>query len=255
MTGPVPPATVGPDGMVTITGILRGPRRAALGAIAGLVAGASLVSFAESYHALYLWAARHGAGGNWALSWPAMVDVFIAVGELSLFVAMIDRWDTRNRALAWTVTLTGLAVSVAGNVGHVTSSALASRVTAAVPPLAATAALAVGLGVLKRVAAATQDTGTSPEVAASAPETAPEAPAVADAPVLASTPVAGQPDTSRPDSRTVTDIEAEALSVLSRQPDISGAALGRAVGVSGRTGQRLLTRLTARETDSIEEAT
>ena len=47
-----------------MTGILRGPRRAALVAITVLVAGASLVSFAESYHALYLWAARHGAGGT-----------------------------------------------------------------------------------------------------------------------------------------------------------------------------------------------
>ena len=135
-----------------MTGILRVPRRAALVTIAVLVAGASLVSFAESYHALYLWAARHGAGGNWALIWPAMVDVFIAVGELSLFVAMIDRWQSRDRALAWVVTLAGLAVSVAGNVGHVASGAAADRVTAAVPPLAATAALAVGLGVLKRVA-------------------------------------------------------------------------------------------------------
>ena len=135
-----------------MTGILRVPRRAALVTIAVLVAGASLVSFAESYHALYLWAARHGAGGNWALIWPAMVDVFIAVGELSLFVAMIDRWQPRDRALAWAVTLAGLATSVAGNVGHVASGAAADRVTAAVPPLAATAALAVGLGVLKRVA-------------------------------------------------------------------------------------------------------
>lgn len=135
-----------------MTGILRVPRRAALVTIAVLVAGASLVSFAESYHALYLWAARHGAGGNWALFWPAMVDVFIGVGELALFVAMIDRWQTRDRALAWVVTLAGLAASVAGNVGHVASGAAADRATAAVPPLAATAALAVGLGVLKRVA-------------------------------------------------------------------------------------------------------
>jgi hypothetical protein len=49
------------------------------------------------------------------------------------------------------VTLAGLAVSVAGNVGHVTGHSIADRATAAVPPLAAAAALAVGLGVLKRV--------------------------------------------------------------------------------------------------------
>jgi hypothetical protein len=45
----------------------------------------------------------------------------------------------------------GLVVSVAGNVGHVTSGSVADRATWAVPPVAAAAALAVGLGVLKRV--------------------------------------------------------------------------------------------------------
>jgi hypothetical protein len=71
--------------------------------------------------------------------------------------------------------------------------------------------------------------------------------------------VSGQPDisaaTARQKRRTQADIEAEALAVLSRQPGISGAELGRSVGVSGRTGQRLLTRLTnARETASTEDA-
>jgi hypothetical protein len=63
-------------------------------------------------------------------------------------------WPTAGRhAAAWLVTALGLAVSVAGNVGHVTGHSLSSRATAAVPPLAAAAALAVGLGVLKRVVA------------------------------------------------------------------------------------------------------
>src|SRR5579859_5773748 len=79
------------------------------------------------------------------------VDVFIAVGELALFVGLAYAWDRRSRAGAWLVTLAGLAVSVAGNVGHVASHAFADRATAAVPPLAAASALAVGLGVLKRV--------------------------------------------------------------------------------------------------------
>ena len=70
--------------------------------------------------------------------------------------------------------------------------------------------------------------------------------------------VSGQPDipaaTTRHARRTQADIEAEALAVLSRQPRISGAELGRSVGVSGRTGQRLLTRLTnGREPASTED--
>jgi hypothetical protein len=134
-----------------VTGILRGPRRAALVVIAALVGAASVASFAESYRGLYLWALHHGLHGIWAAGFPLQVDVFIAVGELALFVALADRWPPRSRGGAWAVTGLGLAVSVAGNVGHITGSDLASRLTAAVPPLAAAAALAVGLGVLKRV--------------------------------------------------------------------------------------------------------
>lgn len=136
---------------VTLPGILRGPRQVALLAIALLVAAASLTSFAESYRGLFDWAREHGLPGFWSAVWPLQVDVFIAIGELTLFVALVDAWRTRHRAAAWTVTLIGLGVSVAGNVGHVHSAHAASRVTAAVPPLAAAAALAVGLGVLKRI--------------------------------------------------------------------------------------------------------
>lgn len=137
--------------VIGVPGILRVPRRAALAAIAVLITGASLVSFAESYRGLYLWALHHGLSGFWAAAFPAQIDVFIAVGELTLFVALVDQWRTRQRAAAWLVTLAGLAVSVSGNIGHVSGHSLAVRATAAVPPLAASAALAVGLGVLKRV--------------------------------------------------------------------------------------------------------
>jgi hypothetical protein len=130
---------------------LRVPRAAALWAVAALVGSASLTSFAESYRGLYDWAREHGLSGLWSAVWPLQVDVFIAVGELALFVALADSWSRRSRVGAWTVTLGGLAVSVAGNVGHVHSVLVTDRATAAVPPLAAAAALAVGLGVLKRV--------------------------------------------------------------------------------------------------------
>jgi Protein of unknown function (DUF2637) len=137
-----------------VTGTLRVPRRAALAAIAILVGAASLSSFAESYRALLDWASGHGLHGIWAMAWPLQVDTFIAVGELALFVALADSWSVRSRAAAWTVTALGLAVSVAGNIGHDAAHDWTSRATAAVPPLAAAVALAVGLGVLKRVVAA-----------------------------------------------------------------------------------------------------
>jgi hypothetical protein len=128
-------------------------RKAALAAIAVLVAAATSASFAESYRALLDWASHHGVHGVWAAAWPLQVDVFVGVGELALIVGLVDRWKRRDRIAAWTVTLLGLAVSVAGTVGHVTAGGYTSRLTAAVPPLAAAAALAVGLGVLKRVVA------------------------------------------------------------------------------------------------------
>jgi hypothetical protein len=127
---------------------LRRPRRAALAAITVLVVAASAASFSESYRGLYLWAHHHRLSGPWAVAWPLQIDVFIAVGELALFVALADAWSVRSRFAEWTVTLLGLAASVAGNVGHVAGHDLASRATAAVPPLAAAAALAVGLGSL-----------------------------------------------------------------------------------------------------------
>jgi hypothetical protein len=145
-----------------VSGILR-LRKAALITTGVLVAAASLVSFAESYRGLLLWASHHGLHGVWAVAWPLQVDVFIAVGELALFVALADRSPVRSRVAAWGVTVLGLAASVAGNVGHITGSDLASRVTAAVPPLAAAAALTVGLGVLKRVVA-TAPAEPDPEV-------------------------------------------------------------------------------------------
>jgi hypothetical protein len=134
-----------------VTGILRGARRVALAVIAVILAAASLVSLAESYRGLYDWAHGHGLPGLWAAAWPLMVDTFLVVGELALFVALVDRWPPRSRVPAWAITIAGLAVSVAGNIGHVRGHDMLVHATAAVPPLAAASALAVGLGVLKRV--------------------------------------------------------------------------------------------------------
>lgn len=134
-----------------LPGLLGACRRAALAAIAVLAVASCLVSFGESYRGLYEWAARHGVTGVWVIIWPLQVDTFVAIGELTLVVALADRWRLRWRAGAWAVTAAGLAVSVAGNIGHVAGHSVTNRSTAAIPPLAAAGAMAVGLGVLKRV--------------------------------------------------------------------------------------------------------
>jgi hypothetical protein len=124
--------------------VLRVFRVAALTAISVIITAADSAAFAESYRGLWVWARNHGLSGFWAAAFPLQVDTFIIVGELALFVAMVG---------AWAVTLLGLAASVAGNIGHVAAHDLQSRGTAAVPPVAAFAAMWVGLSVLKRVIA------------------------------------------------------------------------------------------------------
>jgi hypothetical protein len=137
--------------------VLRVFRGAALTTISFIITAADSAAFAESYRGLWVWARHHGLSGFWAAAFPLQVDTFIVVGEQVLFVAMIDQWKRRHKAGAWAVTLLGLAASVAGNIGHVAAHDLQSRGTAAVPPVAAFAAMWVGLSVLKRVIARATD--------------------------------------------------------------------------------------------------
>jgi hypothetical protein len=141
-------------------------RRAALYAIGAIAILASANALAHSYAGLYDWAVHHRLGGWQAMSWPAEIDVFLAVGELALYVAYLDGWPARQRARPWATALTGLAVSVAGNIGHIQAERghpviLADRLTAATSPLAAFAGLSVGLLVLKMTRQAQASTRTS----------------------------------------------------------------------------------------------
>ena len=129
-------------------------RRAALRAIGAIAIAASVNALAHSYAGLYDWAVHHRLGGWQAMSWPAEIDVFLAVGELALYIAYLDGWPARQRMWPWVTAVTGLAVSVAGNVGHIQALPghpviLADRLTAATSPLAAFAGLSVGLLVVK----------------------------------------------------------------------------------------------------------
>ncbi|HEY1700331.1 MAG TPA: hypothetical protein VGG75_11525 [Trebonia sp.] len=78
------------------------------------------------------------------------------LGEVALYVAYVDAWSGRERVWPWASALAGLAVSVAGNVGHIQASpgvtvSVTDRLTAAASPLAAFAGLMIGFLVLKKV--------------------------------------------------------------------------------------------------------
>ncbi len=129
-------------------------RRAALYAIGLIAILASANALAHSYAGLYQWGVHHRLSGWQAKSWPAEIDVFLAVGELALYVAYLDDWPVRQRIWPWATALTGLVVSIAGNIGHIQPERghpviLADRLTAATSPVAAFAGLTVGLLVLK----------------------------------------------------------------------------------------------------------
>jgi hypothetical protein len=149
-------------------------RRAALYAIGAIAILASANALAHSYAGLYDWAVHHRLTGWQAMSWPAEIDVFLAVGELALYVAYLDGWPARQRIWPWTTALVGLAVSIAGNIGHIEPLPghpviLADRLTAAASPIAAFAGLTVGLLVLKMTC---QQPASRPPIANAAVESA-----------------------------------------------------------------------------------
>ncbi len=76
-------------------------RWAALQAIGAIAIAASVNALAHSYAGLYDWAVHHRLGGWQAMSWPAEIDVFLAVGELGLYVAYLDGWPARQRLWPW----------------------------------------------------------------------------------------------------------------------------------------------------------
>jgi hypothetical protein len=156
-------------------------RRAALYAIGAIAIMASANALAHSYAGLYDWAVHHRVSGWQAKSWPAEIDVFLAVGELALYVAYLDGWPARQRIWPWTTALTGLAVSIAGNVGHIQAVPghpviLADRLTAATSPIAAFAGLSVGLLVLKMTRQHTRARTEHPHIATALILASPPAP-------------------------------------------------------------------------------
>lgn len=163
----------------------RTTRIAHLASVAFMATGvlvATGVGFAQSWAGLYGWAIEHGLHGWKAMSFPAMVDVFIGVGEIGLFALTLEGHRLRKSALSWAdlllpgvIATAGWGVSLAFNVGHVDHE-LSDQLTAAVPPIASMLGLLVLLRTLHRlvtrtpVATASRGEGERVSAAVDAPD-------------------------------------------------------------------------------------
>jgi hypothetical protein len=141
---------------------IRVTRTVARGATVVLMGAAVLIAtgdgFAQSYAGLLGWAHEHRLHGWRADSFPLLVDLFVAIGEMGLFLLAIDGYKlTRRRALSWldlalpaATATAGWGVSLAFNVGRIRGGTLADQVTAAVAPVAAMVGLLILLRTLHR---------------------------------------------------------------------------------------------------------
>ncbi|WP_131732573.1 DUF2637 domain-containing protein [Actinomadura formosensis] len=133
-------------------------RWGAIAFMAAAVLTATAGGFAQSYAGLYHWALEHGLRGWKAESFPLLVDLFIIVGELGLFLLAIDAFVLRRRTLlSWldfclplTIALAGWTASLIFNVGHVGHKTFSYQATAAVPPIVSMLGLFVLLRTLHR---------------------------------------------------------------------------------------------------------
>lgn len=127
--------------------------------MAALVLVATGDGFAQSYAGLHRWAIEHGLTGWKADSFPLLVDLFIAVGELGLFALALEGHRLTRRGLSWvdialpfSLAAGGWGVSLAFNVGAV-GEEFADQVTAAVAPVASMLGLLVMLRTVHRLVA------------------------------------------------------------------------------------------------------
>lgn len=189
----------------------------------GIVAIATADGFAQSYSGLYEWALLHKLEGWKAESFPLLVDLFILVGELGLFLLALDGYRLRKSFLAWTdiafpaaVAAAGWGVSLWFNVNHIPNATTEDKVTAGVPPVAAMVGLFIMLRTVHRYMSQLDETKspepqtvaeviTDPDAgiawkALSAPETAEPRPAEALSGAL--TDGAETPDDAQPEPVT-----------------------------------------------------
>ncbi|HEU5024915.1 MAG TPA: DUF2637 domain-containing protein [Spirillospora sp.] len=152
-------------------------RWGAIAFMAIAVMTATAGGFAQSYAGLYHWALEHGLRGWKADSFPLLVDLFIIVGELGLFLLAVDAFVLRRRdMMSWLDFFLPLAIALAGwtaslifNVGHVGHRSFSYQATAAVPPIVSMLGLFVLLRTLHRYVSRQSAEEEEPKAAEPAP--------------------------------------------------------------------------------------
>ena len=123
-------------------------------AVLRITIAATLAALALSFRNQIDFATQRGGYPVWgAVLWALIIDSPVIVGELRLYSAAsrTEEHSTRIKVWAWTLTLTGLLVSMAAGAAHVAIPGWmpVKVLAAAVPPLAAAASLGTGLGIVK----------------------------------------------------------------------------------------------------------
>jgi hypothetical protein len=131
---------------------------------------ATAVGFAHSYAGLYDWGLAHKLTGWKADTFPLLVDMFILVGELGLFLIALDGLKVRKSVTAWldilipsAVIATGWGASLWFNVNHLDGATTDDQITFAIPPIAAMVGLMILLRTVHRYAARLESAALAPE--------------------------------------------------------------------------------------------
>lgn len=187
-----------------------------------------------SYSHIYDLARGHGQAGIDARLLPLSVDGLIASASLVLLYEARQKRSAPGLA-RWMLAL-GVAATVAANIAYGLPFGPLGSIVSAWPAVAFIGSVEMATAMVRRCRLSGQVSGQRPARDPAAGQASGQ---------KAGQEARGNPRRIRSRGRTDADLEAAALAALAGQPDMSGADLGRAIGVSERTGQRVRARLAA----------
>ncbi len=179
---------------------------------------------------------------------PVSIDGTVAAASLVMLRAA--RAGLGTPWLARFMLVLAVGATLAANVAYGLPYGMAGALLSGWPGVAFIGSAEMALGMVRRARQATgQDADPvapgSRAVTGQGPDSHRTGDAPARPPASRSGPRPKRAASTRTRRRSDADLEAEALSVMTGRPELSGAELGRVLGVSERTGQRVRARLAA----------